>query len=226
MKTLALFTLVSLTACSRGHDGLAITLPGLSSPTATRTINVLAGGQSNMTLYLGTEGTPVFFKQALRQRGIDAKVALTAISGSSQQDWAIGGALYNNLIEKGKQLGAVDVLIWWQGEAEGATMVVPLGEAQPIALAQAWGQNFTEFVKAVRRDLNNPTLQVIFCQIGPNPGGLDSWEEVKHQQSMIYMNNVSMIKTDDQDFAGWFHTNEEGYRMIGARMAARWLETN
>lgn len=182
-----------------------------------------------MTLIInGNQGTPIYFIQDLYKHGIDSSLGLVAYGGSSQQDWQIGGAYYIELVTKAKSMGHIDVFIWWQGEAEGATMVNPQGQPQPIALAQSWGQNFTAFVRAVRQELNQPDLPVIFCQIGQNPGYpndmLDSWEEVKRQQEMIYLPNVFMIKTDTiADFHGWFHTDEHGYRIIADQMAERFL---
>ena len=225
MKVLILFSLI-LTACSKdGKPSIAASIPGLNNTPVVQSINVLVGGQSNATLYLGGAGMPTYFRDALKEWGIEVNLALTAVSGSSQAQWATGGTLYNNLINQGKAMGNVDVLLWWQGEAEGATMTAPLGQPQPIYLAQAWNYNFTQFVKEVRKNLGNPDLLVIFCQIGPNPGSLDSWDEVRHQQSMVYLSNTYMVKTDDiANFHGWFHTDENGYKAIGQRIAAKWLE--
>lgn len=91
-RSILIIVCVLVTGCSKESKPSGASIPGLFTPTYTRTLNVLAGGQSNMTLYLGNAGAPTYFRDALREHGIDVNLALTAVSGSSQQEWAIGGA--------------------------------------------------------------------------------------------------------------------------------------
>lgn len=217
-----------LLGCSK-EDKKPQEVPSVSLPAITTTqvppsgpINVLAGGQSNMTLRdnSGTAGVPSYFCEDIK---LECKWLDTAVGGSSQQEWVIGGTYYNNLIAKGRSMGHIDVLLWWQGEAETA--------AGDLALAGDWGYHFTQMIAAIRQDLNQPNLLVVFAQIGTNPGdpGLTTgmsgaWNEVQRQQSLIFIPNAYMVWTKDQNFFGWVHTDEIGYRIVAQRMATVFLQ--
>lgn len=215
---LVLLMALSVCACQKdkGH-GLGT---GFISPaTPSKTLNIITAGQSNMTNRINGHGIPSYVQQLLNEQGIQVQEANTAIGNTSLDTWVPGGSGYASMFQAGQAQGHTDFLIFWQGEDEA--------RSKDIARAAAWGQKFTAMIQQLRHDLNEPNLQVIFCQIGPEPtieGPYTTWRTVQDQQSQIYIQDVQMVKTDDQNFEGWLHTNEQGYRVIADRIVTKILQ--
>lgn len=203
------FILLALAGCDRLY------MPLWGTGTSKQSVNVMTAGQSNMTLRINdTDGIPTYFKKDLETKGVRVNQIDLAVGGTWIDAWTPGGSLYPTMVEAGLKQKHTDILLFWQGEAEAIS-------GDPVR-AEAWGRKFTQMVLQLRKDLNEPNLRVIFCQIGATPtlyGTYPVWQTVQEEQQKIFLPNVTMVKTDDQDFAGWLHTDEVGYRAIAYRIA-------
>lgn len=109
-------------------------------------------------------------------------------------------------------------VLFFQGEWDGVPSV------SPIARPQEWGNLFSAFVSAIRADLNEDSLPVVFAQIGTMPAAQKknaaAWAEVQRQQAAVQLPGVSMIVTSDVPTDGSFHYPTASYVEIGKRFAA------
>jgi hypothetical protein len=162
----------------------------------------------------GAIGPGFFFALAHQRNNPTSRIGLvpTANYGSRMSDWKEGEELFKAMIkqiEAAKHAGKVAAFLWSQGETD----------AQQKDAAESIGQNFTEFVQAVRRNLGD--IPIVFAQVGAAPDPqhqVPYWQTVKDQQAAINLPGVTMVKTDDLPNAGLYLTMP-GYRALGERFA-------
>lgn len=139
-----------------------------------------------------------------------------AKGGSTIADWKPGtsrNTLYGSCLARAheaQKYGTVRGILFYQGESDAATE----------SLVDSYSAKFQKIVAALRRDFNNPSLPVVFAQIGKNPNDprFPCWDNVKHMQENIKIPNVCMIKTDDLPAKG-LHLTSKGYVELGKRFA-------
>lgn len=104
-------------------------------------------------------------------------------------------------------------LLMDQGQAEAA-----------FEFPTPWASQFTNYVSTVRLALNNPTLPIVFAQIGqygnnPMP---PNYQHIKDEQASVMIPYVEMFVTDDiaPTCGGWHYCRPEA-EIIGLRFNTR-----
>ncbi|SEW42835.1 sialate O-acetylesterase [Chitinophaga arvensicola] len=81
-----------------------------------------------------------------------------ADGGTSLDDWAVGGALFDHAVAQAKlaqRISALDGILWHQGESDCS-----------VERAAAYGEKFAVIVNAFRKELNVPDIPLIIGGIG------------------------------------------------------------
>lgn len=115
--------------------------------------------------------------------------------------------------------GKVAAVLVSQGESDTDD---PALSPQRILSADRWAVKFSALVTALRQDINDPGLPVLFSQLGdftsqPKP---IHWDMVKRQQQQVDIPGVFMIKTDDLFLDESAHFDTASQVEIGRRFAA------
>ncbi len=144
-----------------------------------------------------------------------------ALGGSTISQWdpakrnwgdsSLYGAMINRIKAAG---GKIKGLIWSQGESEAMMLK-----------SKTYGTEFLRFIDSFRKDVNAPTLPVIYVQIGKF-NKRDSimgraWEEVREiqRQVLTQRENVYMVTAIDLPLDDCAHTSTDGQRRLGRRIA-------
>lgn len=147
-----------------------------------------------------------------------------AQGGSKIAHWQPGGltdTLYGACLAMVKQafpMGRVRGVLFWQGE----------GDTTRDELVNAWAAGFANLIAALRVDLGNPDLPVVFAQIGPSAGRWDTpqWRALQAVQAAFRAPNVAMISTFDLPLIDGDEVHVTGYGQFkaGRRFAEKMLE--
>lgn len=116
------------------------------------------------------------------------------------------------MVRKAFPMGRIRGVLFWQGEANTLSP----------ELAREWDPGFTVLVAALRLDLEDPNLPVVFAQIGPFAGPTrPDWATVQKAQEQFTAPNVAMVITRDLPLiAGdYLHVSGEGMLNAGRRFA-------
>lgn len=130
-------------------------------------------------------------------------------------------SLYGSCLKRARAastMGEIAGILFFQGEDDAVDPVrFPARNPQP----HEWAERFSQWVADFRRDLGDPTLPIIFAQIGVHraPELLTEWETVQAQQASIQLPRVAMIRTEDLTLQDEVHFSAESYQVIGARFA-------
>jgi hypothetical protein len=133
-------------------------------------------------------------------RGVEIGLVPCAKGGSAIGDWKRNWNirnLYGSMLQRARYAlatcpGAVikGVLVF-QGESDTSTENAVL----------AWSPAFSEFVAAIRQDLNIPELPVVFTQLGPTPpAGTQNvayWDMFCEWQASMTMKKLAMVSARD-----------------------------
>ena|SRR5215207_305188 len=130
-------------------------------------------------------------------------------------------SLYGSCIKRvraASPMGQISGLLFFQGEEDA---VDPIQYPQPEPYPGDWTQLFSAFITDFRADLDQPSLPVIYAQLGSNSASADfpNWIIVKEQQASVVLPMMSMIVTDDLHLMDGVHFTTESYRIIGKRFA-------
>ncbi|MFZ5811845.1 MAG: sialate O-acetylesterase [Thermodesulfobacteriota bacterium] len=123
------------------------------------------------------------------------------------------GTLYGSCLARAREAGRHGVVrgvLWLQGE----------NDAMRQGLAEAWPGRFETIVAALRTDLGDAALPVVFAQLGADPDDarFRFWEAVKKSQAAVAIAGTDMITTEDLPHDG-VHFTAQGYALLGARLA-------
>jgi sialate O-acetylesterase len=103
-------------------------------------------------------------------------------------------------------------LLWYQGESDA------IGGA-----ADVYPKVFTDFIAAVRQDLNQPDLPFYLVQIGRfiNPSDPKGWNQIQNAQRLIpdQIANTAVISVIDLELDDLIHVGTQGMKRAGQRMA-------
>lgn len=137
---------------------------------------------------------------------------------SSITDWQRNlsdQSLYGSCLKRiraASTVGTLSGVLFYQGETDVVDSI----------RADAWAENFTQFVSDFRADTNSPNLPIVFAQIGPSWANplQPYWTTVQDEQASISLPNVEMIRTSDLVLSN-YHLNlsseiEAGYRFAQA----------
>lgn len=159
-----------------------------------------------------------FAKRLKRELGYPIGLVPCAYGGAPLRWWnpEENGALYYNMLE---QLADYELhpkaVLWYQGEAEGYENA-----------AETYLARFTQFVGALRRDLNQPELPVITVQLNrcmtPCDTALDrQWGMVRQAQVAAARSipGVYVLPSSDVALYDFIHNSAQGNLVIGERCA-------
>ncbi|MFO0892910.1 MAG: sialate O-acetylesterase [Isosphaeraceae bacterium] len=165
-------------------------------------------------------GLGLAFATAMVQNtGIPVGLIPCAHGGTSMAQWdpakkaEEGKSLYGSMI---RQLnlagGGVKGVLWYQGESD----------ANPEA-SQVYRKTFTEFIKAVRADLDQPDLPFYFVQIGRfiRAGDPGPWNTVQDLQRRIAeeVPGTAVVSVIDLELDDLIHVGTSGLKRTGQRLA-------
>jgi hypothetical protein len=171
------------------------------------------------------------FAAALQAQDPDMRIGLIpcAKGSSSMSQWEPNlsdNNLYGSCIKRARAastMGELAAILFFQGESEAADPERnPALDPQP----HNWAERFGQLVNALRGDLGDEDLPVVFAQIGPyeTEAPIAAWEIIQEQQAMVDLPKVAMIKTKDLDLQDALHFSAESYEVIGERFAEAYLE--
>lgn len=135
-------------------------------------------------------------------------------------------SLYGSCLKRARAaspMGQLSGVLFYQGEEDA---VDPTRYPQHDPSPSQWSQLFSNFVSAMRTDLDAPDLPVVFAQLGADPISVDlpNWVLVKEQQSSIQLPMTAMIITEDLPSMDGLHFTTDSYRTIGKRFADAYWE--
>jgi hypothetical protein len=152
-----------------------------------------------------------------------------AVGGSSIEQWLGDSihrevALMTNFKEKvrfAQQFGTIKGILWHQGESN----------ANPVSIP-TYGENLNKLFSTFRITVDNDSLPIMIGQLGPYaepPEKQILWDSINSiiQDFADENMNISVINTQDlQNLGDKVHFDSKSQRMMGARMAQRFLDSN
>lgn len=143
-----------------------------------------------------------------------------AHGGTSLEQWSPDYAgkgedsLYNAMIERYMAIGgSIAGLLWFQGESD----------AMDPEVARVYEDKMLKFIESARRDLGDPELPMIYCQIGrcvssDSPAGWNIVREAQRQIAKRGIKNLAMVSAIDTEVDDFVHVSASGLHIIGHRM--------
>ena len=161
-----------------------------------------------------------FAREIVRHTAVPIGLVPCAIGGTSMDQWSparvkLGGkSLYGAMLRRFGAVGShVKGVLWYQGESDAAP-----------GLVDNYATKFSQFVRGLRRDFEQPDLPVLSVQIGrifvPHPTHLD-WNGVQETQRKCAekMRNTDMVPAVDLTMDDHVHVSTAGQKRLGERLA-------
>ncbi len=176
-------------------------------------------------------GPSLAFALSLIEKNPDLPIGLIpcAKSDTTLAEWERSldeNTLYGSCLKRvraASTMGQVAGILIFQGESDAKE---PLRYAYQKPSANDYALKFSAFMKDWRNDLVQPSLPVVFAQIGTTTDSYAfvNWEIVKKQQAMIQLPCTKMITTTDLALGDFVHFNTASYETIGQRFAQAYLD--
>jgi hypothetical protein len=152
-----------------------------------------------------------------RRTGRSIGLVPCARGGSAMEAWQPATSrdtLYGSCLARAREArryGVIRGVVWLQGESDAMTS----------GLADLWPTRFATLVAALRRDLGDAALPMVFGQLGADPHDVrfPFWEAVKEKQAAVALAHTAMVKTDDLPMRVPHYT-AAGCARLGDRLAA------
>jgi Carbohydrate esterase, sialic acid-specific acetylesterase len=155
----------------------------------------------------------------VEETGIPVGLIPCAHGGTRMDQWDParkddgGQSLYGSMMRQIALAGGnVKGVLWYQGESDADT-----------ERAAAYPQVFTDFITAVRSDLNRPELPFYLVQIGRVVRGGDPrpWNAVQDAQRLIpeRVANTAVVSVIDLELDDLIHVGTQGLKRAGKRLA-------
>lgn len=167
-----------------------------------------------------------FANRLLRNLNKEITILLlpVAVGGSSSQQW-LGDSLHRNVrlmsnfkkkVEAMRDYGIVKGILWHQGESDADTGNIAgyQGRLEKI---------FNEF----RSYCGNTNIPILIGELGSFSENQAQWNlvnEAIHQYGATDKNSIVISTSDLKPKADKIHFNSEGQRLMGSRMAEKFLE--
>ena len=163
-----------------------------------------------------------FGKELVRRLGVPIGLLACSHGGTSMAQWdpALldrgGESLYGSMIRRVRAAGGrVAGMTWYQGESDANP------DAGPV-----YGEAFTSFVNALRAELGQPEMPVLYVQLGrfyadPTPESERWWHEIREAQRRVEpdIQPAAMVAASDLSLDDIIHVDAPGMRRLGIRMA-------
>jgi hypothetical protein len=159
------------------------------------------------------------FARVVAEREPRAAIGLVpaAFGGTSLDEWAPGGKLYTNAVERAKLALAggakLRALLWHQGEADSG----------PEKRA-TYAERFAKFVKQLRADLGAPDVPIIVGEIFEGRTTNAPMNEVLMALPKSVPNCASVSAAGLKDKGDQTHFDSPSLREFGRRYAAAFLQ--
>ncbi|MBU1155671.1 MAG: sialate O-acetylesterase, partial [Proteobacteria bacterium] len=134
------------------------------------------------------------------------------------------GSLYGSSLRRARLAGRksrVAGVLFYQGESD----------AYSRGAVEAWPRRFAALVASWRRDLGDPKLPVVFCQVGNLAANWRAdpafryWDLLKQKQAGVRLPGVRMVTTDDLPLkADGIHLTTAAQIYLGRRLAQAMYE--
>jgi len=152
-----------------------------------------------------------------------------ARGGTSLYEWRrqLGDdTLYGSCLKRARAasvMGEISAILFYQGEKDARDPALfPELELYP----NSWAVHFEELAAAWRADLGLPNLPIVYAQIGTttDPILYPNWGAVRTQQALVSFPNCHMVLTDDVPLQDTAHFTTYGYRLVGRRFSAGYVD--
>jgi sialate O-acetylesterase len=144
-----------------------------------------------------------------------------ALGGSSLEQWnpALKGeggrSLYGAMLRRIAAVGGrVRGVLWYQGESDAT-----------VEMGPTYRRRFADFIRAVRKDVKDPGLPVLFVQIGrfivPPDSLPQGWDLVREGQRRVEadLDHVAVVPAVDASLVDLIHLDTAGQIKVGRRLA-------
>lgn len=154
--------------------------------------------------------------------GLEVGLVPCAKGGSTLAQWAphwSRESLYGSCLARAleaRRSGRIAGILWWQGEDSALDKRDNLGKVTRAGEAERWGVTFAAMVRALRVDLGDLNLPVVYARIR---GHTPATKVVRQQQEGIASGPASLVSTDGIEYPDAWHPNTDGYQVVGRRMA-------
>jgi sialate O-acetylesterase len=163
-----------------------------------------------------------FGKELYKYNIVPVGLIVCPLGGTSMEEWdpgklvSGGASLYGALIRRVKKVGGkVKALLWYQGESDASEQSAPF-----------FKKKFSTFIKALRKDLQEPQLPILYVQLASAigewiPEACPQWNFIQNEQLLIENDhtNIAMAAAIDSTFADSIHIDTASQRILGRRLA-------
>lgn len=163
-----------------------------------------------------------FGKELFRRLGVPIGLLACSHGGTSMAQWdpALldrgGESLYGSMIRRVRAVGGkVAGIAWYQGESDANA------EAGPV-----YDDAFRAFVAAVRQDLGQPDMPILYVQLArfyadPTAESERWWHVIREAQLRVEpdLEPAAMVAASDLSLDDVIHVDALGMRRLGLRMA-------
>ena len=163
-------------------------------------------------------GLGLDFATSMRDDGDQAMIGLIpcAFGGTSLDQWARGGKLYDDAIARadaGAKSGVIRGVLWHQGESDSTA-----------ALAGTYAARLTKLIGDLRHDLETPNLPVVVGELGHFRQSKNEFNAEINRQLAQVAAEVPRVKlasaADLTDVGDQTHFDADSLREFGRRYAA------
>ncbi|HWE34966.1 MAG TPA: sialate O-acetylesterase [Isosphaeraceae bacterium] len=152
--------------------------------------------------------------------GVPVGLIPCAHGGTSMEQWSPskkdegGKSLYGSMIRQIKLAGGkVKGVLWYQGESDANEKA-----------AKEYPKAFADFIRAVRRDLDEPALPFYYVQIGRVVGPMfdaKHWNAIQEAQRTLpdRVANTAVVAAVDLELDDLIHVGVQGHKRLGKRLA-------
>jgi len=187
----------------------------------TRTVSPEEAAKLRQHANSGAGPALSFAAEVFRRTGVPQGLIPCAHGGTSLTQWSpalkheAGKSLYGSMLRAWRATSQpVAGLLWYQGESDANDKD-----------AAVYTKRFAHFVRAVRRDLQQPQLPVLTVQIGRVVNDIASracaWNSVQEQQRQMpeKIARVGVVPAVDLPLCDPIHLSGDGQRRLGIRLA-------
>lgn len=188
--------------------------------------SIIAGGQP----VGGIDGSYFFARKLYAESGVPIGLIPCATGGSlslwdpRERDTNRYGFVLHHIRSVG---GRIKGVLFFQGEQDAifGDETRPVTTPSVIGPLSTYGDRFIRFIEALRADVHDPAMPVIFAQIcrhhnGPQ-GRTGAWELIREAQRRIpeHLTNAHCVPSIDLDVMDGLHLDYDSQRRMGERMA-------
>jgi len=171
-----------------------------------------------------------FGKEMYKYNGVPVGLIMCAHGGTSMKQWeppagakrelpsessmtsdSFYGSMMRRLAATG---GRVKAVLWYQGESDAADR----------AQAAAFKKRFLRFVAALRADIGQPSLPILYAQLNTwlgDAAAFPHWNDIQLDQALVEAEipGSALVSTNDLSLADAIHLDTSSLKRLGRRFA-------